>query len=95
VNRTMDQEKQRNKVKEKRTDDWRKKDESEKLVEHFLGKVGKKGKQTEKRKIGNEVEKIKFSQENAAENFLLGGYQICSDTMLENITSMEELREKL
>lgn len=40
-------------------------------------------------------EKIKFSQENAAENILQGGYQICSDTMLGNMASMEEGEKSL
>jgi hypothetical protein len=41
------------------------------------------------------IEKIKFSLENAAEKFVQGGYQPDSDTMLGNMTSMEEMREKL
>jgi hypothetical protein len=40
------------------------------------------------------VEKIRFSLENAAEKFVQGGYQSCSDTMLRNMASMEEMREK-
>jgi hypothetical protein len=40
------------------------------------------------------IEKIKFSLENAAEKFVQGGYQSCSDTMLRNMASMEEMREK-
>jgi hypothetical protein len=39
------------------------------------------------------IEKIKFSLENAAEKFVQGGYQSCSDTMLRNMASME-IREK-
>ena len=34
-----------------------------------------------------------ISRENASENILQGGYQICSDTMLGNMTSMEGMRE--
>jgi hypothetical protein len=45
----------------------------------------------EKRKI----EKIGFSQENAAENILQGGYQISSDTMLGNMASMDEGEKSL
>jgi hypothetical protein len=41
------------------------------------------------------IEKIKFSLENAAEKFVQGGYQSCSDTMLRNMASMEEMGEKL
>jgi hypothetical protein len=40
-----------------------------------------------------EGEKIIFSRENAAENILQGGYQICSDTMLRIMASMEKWRE--
>jgi hypothetical protein len=40
------------------------------------------------------IEKIKFSLENAAEKFVQGGYQSCSDTMLRNMAFMEEMREK-
>jgi hypothetical protein len=51
--------------------------------------VKEKGKKSRIRKK-NKIEKIIFSQENAAENTLQGGYQICSNTMLENMASMDE-----
>jgi hypothetical protein len=41
------------------------------------------------------VEKIRFSLEIAAENFVQGGYQSRSDIMLRNMASMKEMREKL
>ena len=47
-------------------------------------KVGRK-----KRKL----RKLDFLKENAAENILQGGYQVCSDTMLGNMASMEGKRE--
>jgi hypothetical protein len=54
----------------------------------------------EKKKIGtrkekNKSEKIEFSQENAAENILQGGYQDCSDTMLWNMASIDEGEKSL
>jgi hypothetical protein len=58
----------------------------EKLVENFLEKVGTKRKETEKKngkaieKENGKIEKNKFFQENAVENFLQSGYQICSYT---------------
>jgi len=47
----------------------------------------RKGKEKQKE------EKIKFSQENAAENIFQGGYQISFDTILWNMASMEGMRE--
>jgi hypothetical protein len=46
----------------------------------------KKNSRTGKKK---KIEKIWFSQENAAENILQGGYRMCSDTMLGNMASMD------
>jgi hypothetical protein len=46
-------------------------------------------------KINWGMRKLDFLGWNAAENVLQGGYQICSDTMLWNMASMEEMREKL
>jgi hypothetical protein len=36
---------------------------------------------------------LDFLKENAAENILQGGYQVCSDTMLGNMISKEGMRE--
>jgi hypothetical protein len=43
----------------------------------------------------SEREKIRFSREIAAENILQGGYQVCSDTMLVNMASIDEGEKNL
>jgi len=41
------------------------------------------------------LRKLDFLRENAAENILQGGYQVCYDTMLENMASMDKGEKSL
>jgi len=41
------------------------------------------------------LRKLDFLRENTTENILQDGYPVCSDTMLENMASMDEGEKSL